>query len=270
MTMNQKLIFIIILILIILLIASYFGFNFFKKPEITLQKLEPKITSYKPNETPKYFPQDFPKDQNFKILSTKETIYKEDLVITTQDIESPYTLFQTIVLFKDYLKNNFWQITSEKNTDLKDNSSGASITAQREGNLILNFYPLPDPNKSLVKIEYQYNPKNPLKPQTKQVFKELPPYFPPYLMPSKTQIGGYSEDLNSYSPLLISDQSIESLHQFYLNTLKQNNWEIVLDTSNSFSVEILAKNKNTSKTLKVFATKSLDEDKRSIILSIQK
>jgi hypothetical protein len=60
------------------------------------------------------------------------------------------------------------------------------------------------------------------------------------------------------------------LHQFYLNTLKQNNWEIVLDTSNSFSVEILAKNKNTSKTLKVFATKSPDEDKRSIILSIQK
>lgn len=112
--MNQKLIFIIILSLIILLIASYFGFNFFKKPEITLQKLEPKINSYKPNETPKYFPKDFPKDQNFKILSTKETIYKEDLVITTQDIESPYTLFQTIVLFKDYLKNNFWQITSEK------------------------------------------------------------------------------------------------------------------------------------------------------------
>ncbi|MCS6788949.1 MAG: hypothetical protein NZ484_00005, partial [Patescibacteria group bacterium] len=246
--MNQKLIFIIVLTLFLALIlglGSYFGLNWYQNK--LAKPIQPKIVEYGIADNPRYFPNDFSKIPDFKILSTKEITYSDNLIITEQSLESNYSFSKTLNLFKDYLNNNLWQIVKEYNIDQDPNQ--IFISAKREGYLIVMIKSLE--NKSLVLLRYEYNPLNPLKPEPKQVFKELPSSFPQYLIFSKAKIGGYSEDVKNYSVILFSEETNQSLYDFYLNVLQRNNWKIVFKNINNFSSDIVVSNLETGKLLKI-------------------
>lgn len=264
--MNQKLIFIIVLILflaLILVIGSYFGLNWYKNKLV--KPIQPKIVEYGIGDTPKYFPNDLPKNLDFKILNTKEINYSDNLIVTEQNLESNYSFSQTLDLFKNYLNNNLWQIVKEYNIDQDPNH--IFISAKREGYLIVVIKSLG--NKSLVLLRYEYDPLNPLKPEPKQVFKDLPFSFPRYLIFSKAKIGGYSEDVKNYFVILFSEESNQSLYDFYLDVLQKNNWKVVFKNLNNFSSDIMVSNLETGKLLKIQIFPK-DDKTRSIIINLQK
>ncbi|MDW8279564.1 MAG: hypothetical protein RMK17_00095 [bacterium] len=264
--MNQKLIFILVLILFLTLIlgfSSYFGLNWYQNNLV--KPIQPKIVEYGIGDTPKYFPNDLPKTSDFKILSTKEITYSDNLVVIEKNLEFDYSFSKTVNLFKDYLNNNLWEIVKEYNIDQDPNQ--IFISAKREGYLIIMIKSLG--NKSLVFLRYEYNPLNPLKPEPKQVFKELPSSFPQYLIFSKAKIGGYSEDVKNYSVILFSEETNQSLYDFYLNVLQRNNWKIVFKNINNFSSDIVVSNLETGKLLKIQILPK-DDKTRSIIINLQK
>jgi hypothetical protein len=267
MTINKKLIFIIIAIIILgilISLGSYFGWKWYKISSQIPTQNKSQIMQYKDNETPKYWPSDLKLDQNMKTLSTIEITYSPDLVITKKTIESPYPSLPTFNFFKDYLNNNLWKITKEINDD---NQIQKYLAAKREGYLVINIGPFHN-NKTIAVLEYQYNPKNPMTPELQQEFGKLPPIFPEYLLPNNTKIGGYTEDQKGYYPILFSKDDIKSLYDYYLKTLKSNNWDILFSTSTNGFAEIQSQNKTTNKTLNIQINS--EQSQRSIIINLQK
>ncbi|MGB9609158.1 MAG: hypothetical protein ACPL3E_02160, partial [Minisyncoccia bacterium] len=98
----------------------------------------------------------------------------------------------------------------------------------------------------------------------------LPPTFPEYLMPKDSKIGGYSEDQKLYFPILFSAEQNKSLYDYYLKTLKSNNWDILFSTSTAISSEIISKNKTTNKSLSIQIQPSSQNNQRSIIIKLEK
>ncbi|MEM3394278.1 MAG: hypothetical protein QXY79_04450, partial [Candidatus Methanomethylicia archaeon] len=171
-TINKKILILIILSIILVVLISYFGFSIYKSnQDKNLGIGNVKINYLKDNITPKYWINDLNLDANMKILSTIEKIYSDELVITERQIESPYGIVENLNFFKDYFNLNNWVITKEDSN---------YIAARREGYLSVKFENYND--KTLITLKYEYNPLNPLKPEPKQVFGDLPIIFPNYLI----------------------------------------------------------------------------------------
>lgn len=268
MTNKQK--FLIIIIILVLLgliigVSSYFGFEWFRPKQQNVSLVSPKVINYQAGEESKYWPSDFPKSSDFKTIIYKETQYTEELVILERTIKSPYPILPTFNFFKDYFDLNNWEVVKEEK-----NEGGVlqKLVVKREGYMTLTINP-EETNTSLVYLRYEYNPKNPLKPADKQIFSKLPPFFPEYLIPKNSKIGGYNDSLNSYSPILFSEESTKSLYDFYLNNLKEHKWDIKFKLVNDFSAEIKAYNSIQNKNINI-KINPVDDKIRSIIILLDK
>lgn len=255
---NKRIIILLILIIILVVLISYFDFSIYKSQNKNIEKSSVKINYLKNNDIPKYWINDLNLDMNMKTLSTIERIYSDELIITERQIESPYSINENLTFFKDYFNLNNWVITKEDSN---------YIAARREGYLSVNLENYN--NKTLITLKYEYNPLNPLKPEPKQVFGDLPPLFPNYLIFKNSKINGYNGTLNDYTVLFSSEEKLKSIYDFYIKNLKENKWEIIIDQINDFSCEILALNKEINKQIKIQVIPH-DENRRSISINISK
>lgn len=263
MRIKQKLILIIIFIFF-LTSLSYFGFRWYKLKQVSQQFGRPKIINLNKDQDSKYWPVDFPKDPNIEVLSAQEIEYLPTLVVVEKTLKSPYSTLQVFNFFKEYLNSNNWKITKES----YENQFSLNILASREGYISFVFTPHQN-NTSIIYIKYEYNPLNPLKPEPKQVFKELPPNFPEYLVLKNSKIDGHSDSVNDYTVFLSSNENLKLIYDFYIKNLKENKWDIKLNRISDFGFDISASDLENNKSIKIQALPK-DKNTRSILINISK
>ncbi len=248
----------IIVLVVVLGICSYFGFEWYKTKQIEQPiSSEPKVTEYNPNENPQYWPDDFPIDSNIKPLTSKQTQYNDNLIISEKTFESSYPELPTYNYFKDYLDLNYWQIT-------KEDQENYYIAAKREGYISVKVLPDSD-NKSIAYVEYQHMPNNPIESNYKTFTKQLPQIFDiykyDYLIYKNSKIGGYIENKDNYDVILFSTDTVESIYNYYIKTLQTNNWNVVNTSTSNIGANIKAQKEAHNIELNI----KQDQDKNSSI-----